>query len=137
MLLNFFASTTGFLNTISDVAFLVIGFVGIIGIVGAVSAYFYKGRADAFIKLQAEEISVLKDTNQRVIAQNKELISQRDEFIAEQKRMRSEIKTLRGLIQQPKQFKALATTLANQHTEVIGKLTDLADGLVNTSKESQ
>ena len=136
MLFDFFASSTGFLNTVSDAAFLVIGFVGIIGIVGAVSAYFYKGRADALIKLQSEEINVLKDTNKRLVDQNKELISQREEFLLEQKRMRSEIKTLRGLIQQPKQFKVLATTLANQHTEVIDKLTNLANGLISSREEN-
>lgn len=130
-------------SLIADVGFVVIGVLGIIGIIGTVSAYFYKGRADALIALQEKEIKVLQDNNAAVKEQNEELRQQReqwykerDDYVAEQKRMKREIATLRSVITQPKKFNELAQTLATQHSEVIGKLAEIAEGLVNHDNES-
>lgn len=124
-------------NTFLTIFFAALGVVGVIGVIGAASAYFYKGRADALINLQEKEIAVLKDNNKTLKEQNESLRLERIEMIAELKRMRAEMKTLRGLIQQPKQFNALAKTMAEQHSAVITKLTDIAQGLIETASEKK
>lgn len=111
----------------------ILGVIGAVGILGAASSYFYKGRSDALITLQKEEINVLKDTNARLTELHDKDVIERNEFIAELKRMRTEIKTLRSLITQPKQLNALAKAMSEQHIAVIGKLTDIAENLVSSS----
>lgn len=133
MVLQLFATTTENIATGTNVILVILGVLGLIGIIGAVSAYFYKGRADALIKLQREEINTLKEINARITEQNATMKTERIEFIAEQKRMRNEIKTLRTLLAQPRQLNNLAKTMAQQHIDVMGKLTDLAAGIVDTA----
>lgn len=134
LLFNFANATTAGFGTGADILLAVLGLLGVIGIIAAGSAYFYKGRADALISLQKEEINVLKDSNQRLTEQNTKLIAERKEFVAELKRMRTEIKNLRTLPAQTKQLTSLARTISGQHIEVIDKLTDIAQGLIETSK---
>lgn len=121
-----------------DVFLGILGVIGVVGIIGGASAYFYKGRADALISLQEKEINVLKDNNkqlkennQTLMDLNDTLVRERQEFLAEQKRMKKEIATLRSVITQPKYLNELAGKLAAQHQEVIDKLTDIAEGIVN------
>lgn len=131
----FIFATSSEFSAFTDIVLAIVGVIGVIGIIGGASAYFYKGRADALIELQAKEIVVLRDNNKLIKEQNDKLHEERKEFIEEQRRMRAEIKTLRRLITQPKQFNALAKTMAEQHSAVIDKLTDIATGLVDTAHQ--
>jgi hypothetical protein len=98
---------------------IILGIVGIASIAGGSIAYFSKGRADGVLELQDKEIQLLREDNKRLT----KLSDENTKRIAS---LETEIKLLRNIATQAPQIRELAEKTAEQHKEVLLKLTEIA-----------
>lgn len=102
-----------------DLAGYILGGAGIIGFTGAA---LYTGRAKAVITLQQDEITALRESQQRLYQDNKQLTSQ----VAQDK---SEISRLGDQVKSVPAFEKMSIQMAKQHKEVITTLGQVATEL--------
>ena len=132
-LIPYFGTTVS-ADKVSTIVLALGAFFVVVGVVAGSLAYYTKGRADALIKLQKDEITVLKDTNDRLSKEREEWIKDRATLLAEINRMQSELKTVKDLLRQAPQLAKLTQSLVTQHQEVIAKLTGIAVQLASEGK---